>query len=202
MKANSWKNLSVQFFPRAIKGFTLIELIVSIYITSILASIAIPNFSSFIAKIRVNNEITQIQRLLATARNNAINTGMPTTLCPLNENNRCNSQWQGELSVFVDINDNEIYEPLAGEFIIRAKSAIHLNDKLQYGIGRRRVKFAPTGRTLGWGSNGTFKYCPKNHLKSARALSVATSGRFYSSTDWDHDGKNELRNGTEIHCRA
>jgi len=175
---------------------------VSISVTSILASIAVPNFSKFITKIRVENEITQLQRLLATARNTAINTGLATTLCPLDESKQCNTQWHEELSVFIDMNDNQIYEPLSGDNLIRIKKTIKSTDKLQYGLGRKRVKFAPTGRTVGWGSNGTFKYCPKNHEESSRAVSVATSGRFYLSTDWDGDGKDELRNGSEIQCRS
>jgi len=202
MKYNLWLKSSLQLLSFKTKGFTLIELMISISVTSILVSIAVPNFSSFIAKIRVDNEIAQLQRLLATARNTAINTGLPTTICPLDNNKECNTQWHEELSVFIDMNDNQIYEPLSGENLIRIKKTIKSTDKLQYGLGRKRVKFAPTGRTIGWGSNGTFKYCPKDHEESSRAVSVATSGRFYLSTDWDGDGKDELRNGSEIQCRS
>jgi len=196
------QSLFQTFLSHSRKGFTLIELMVSISIIAILVTLVAPNFNLFLAQLRVNNEIVQLQRLLATARNTAINTGLPTTLCPLNENKQCHSQWNKELSVFIDINDNQIYEPLAGENLIRIKKAIKSTDKLQYGLGRKRVKFAPTGHTSGWGSNGTFKYCPKDHEEISRAIRVATSGRFYLSSDWDHDGKDELRNGSEIQCRS
>jgi len=189
-------------FKAKFKGFTLIELMVSVSVFSILITLVAPNFNLFLTQLRVDNELIQLQRLLATARNNAVNTGLPTTLCPLNENNECHTQWHKELSVFIDINDNQIYEPLAGENLIRTKKTIKSIDKLQYGLGRKRVKFAPTGRTIGWGSNGTFKYCPEDHEESSRAVSVATSGRFYLSSDWDGDGKDELRNGNEIQCRS
>jgi len=200
MKCNSCVNSIVQL-SATFKGFTLIELIFSIAIISIFAGIAVPNFNHFLTKIRVDNEIVQLQRLLATARNTAINTGLPTTLCPLNESKQCHSQWHKELTVFIDINNNQIYEPLTGENLIRTKKTVRNTDKLQYGLGRKRVKFAPTGRTSGWGSNGTFKYCPKDHEEISRAIRVATSGRFYVSSDWDGDGKDELRNGSEIQCR-
>ncbi|MCW8832484.1 MAG: GspH/FimT family protein [Colwellia sp.] len=151
---------------------------------------------------RVDNEISQLHRMLLITRNAAINSGLPTTLCPLNEQQQCNSQWQEELSVFIDLNDNQRYDPQSGEKLLRVKSPIMQKDKLQYGIGRTRIKFAPTGRTIGWGSNGTFRYCPNDHQQASRAIRVATSGRFYLSTDSDNDGKDELRNNSEIRCRV
>jgi len=183
------------------KAFTLIELMISISVISILASIALPNFTEFIVKVRVDNEISQLQRLLLTARNQAINTQFPVTLCPLNSQNQCNTQWNKAISVFIDLNNNNIYEPLNNETLVRTKSIIFDGDKLQYGLGRNRIKYAPTGRTTGWGSNGTFKYCPKNHNEKSRAIVISTSGRLYISNDIDNDGKDETRNGAEIVCR-
>ncbi|MGL1959519.1 MAG: GspH/FimT family pseudopilin [Colwellia sp.] len=189
------------FKASLIRGVTLVELMVSISVTSILASIAIPNFSSFMIQMRVDNEITQLYRLLLTARNQAINMQLPVTICPLNENNHCDTQWHNEISVFIDLNHNQTYEPSKNEPLIQTKAVINIEDKLQYGKGRSRIIYSPTGRTTGWGSNGTFKYCPKAHTDKARAIRVATSGRVYISTDFDNDGKDETRNGAEIKCR-
>jgi len=184
-----------------ITGFTLIELIVSVSITSILAAIAIPNFSDFIVQMRVDNEISRLQRLLLTARNHAISVQYPVTLCPLNEQNQCTTQWQDEIGVFIDSNDNKVYEPASNEVLIAMKDFAFEGDKLQYGLRRNRIKFAPTGRTTGWGSNGTLKYCPKNHIDHSRAIVISTSGRFYSSRDINGDGKDQTRNGGNIICR-
>ncbi len=183
-------------------GFTLIELMVSITITSILISIATPKLNSFLAQLRVDNEISTLHRLLFSARNAAINTQLPITICPLNEQNSCTSQWQNELAVFIDLNNNNTYDPIENETLIRTKPAIREVDKLQYGIGRNRIIYAPTGRTIGWGSNGTFKYCPRNYPDKSRAISISTSGRLYASSDIDNDGKDEVRSGSEINCRA
>jgi len=188
-------------FRSRLKGFTLIELMVSVSVISILAVIAVPNYSKFIVKMRVDNEISRLQRLLLTARNHAISVQYPVTLCPLNEQNQCTSQWQGEIGVFIDSNDNKIYEPASNEVLIAMKDFAFAGDLLQYGLKRNRIKFAPTGRTTGWGSNGTLKYCPKNHNDHSRAIVISTSGRFYSSRDINGDGKDQTRNGSNIICR-
>ena len=192
-----------RFTPRrCYSGFTLIELIISISVISILTAIAYPNFNAFLSQMRVDNEISVLHRLLFTARNAAINTALPVTVCPLNELNQCSTQWQNEISVFIDLNNNNTYEPLSDEVLLRTKSAIKHDDKLQYGLWRSRIIYAPTGRTSGWGSNGTFKYCPKGYPEKSRAIRIATSGRLYTSSDIDQDGKDEVRSGGEISCRA
>ncbi|MCJ8320659.1 MAG: GspH/FimT family pseudopilin [Colwellia sp.] len=183
------------------KGFTLVELMVSIIILAVLTAIVVPNFNEFVIKIRVDNEISQLHRLLLIARNSAINANQDVTLCPLDANYHCSTDWQNQIVVFIDINDDKIFSPESNEVIIRMKPAIKIADKLQYGLTRNRIKFAPTGRTTGWGSNGTLKYCPQDFDNFSRAIVVATSGRFYPSTDLDHDGKDEKRNGSEIVCR-
>ena len=182
-------------------GFTLVELMVSVSILSILAIVAIPNFSSFIVKMRVDSQISQLHRLLLTARNTAINSSYPVVVCPLNNSFQCSTNWQQEISVFIDINNDNSFSPDSDETIIKVKKAVKPNEKLQYGLNRNRITFAPTGRTIGWGSNGTFKYCPNGHKNLSRGIVVATSGRFYPSTDIDHDGKDESRGGKEIVCR-
>lgn len=191
----------VNLLNKCARGFTLIELMLSMTVLAILLVIAIPNFSYLLAQLRTNSEISTLHRLLLVARNNAINLQQPVTICPLNIHKQCHTNWQNEISVFTDINDNKIFEPSNGELLISVKNAIPKGDKLQYALRRNRIKYAPTGRTTGWGSNGTFKYCSKNHAETARGIVIATSGRIYLSTDIDNDGRDEVRGGNKIICR-
>jgi len=181
------------------KGFTLVEFMVSVAVLAILSATAIPNFNYFIVKTRVDNEITELYRLLLLTRNTAINTGYEVTLCPLDDANKCSIDWQQTLSVFIDANDNKAKDD--DEKIIKIKNPITEGDKLQYALGRYRLVYAPTGRTVKWGSNGTFKYCPESLTDLSRGVVVATSGRIYVSSDIDNDGKDENRSGKEIICR-
>lgn len=180
-----------------INGFTLLELLVSISVTSILAAIALPNLSSFIVKMRVDNEISQLHRMLLTTRNAAINSGQKAIICPLDYNYQCTSQWHNELSVFIDVNDNKKFDN--NEQVIRIRSEINSEDKLIYGKGRNKITFKPTGHLSGL-ANGTFRYCPESHKKYSRGIVVARSGRVYQSTDINNDGIDENRGNKQINC--
>ena len=182
------------------KGFTLVELMTSVSILAILSAITIPNYSNFIISTRVESEISELYRLLLITRNLAINSGVPVTLCPTNESNECVSNWNNELIVFVDQNNNGIYESSGGDNIIKHKAAIHSSDMLLYGKGRTKIAYEPTGRLEGWGQNGTFRYCPKNKPELAKGIRVAVSGRLYKTADIDFDGKDEVRSGAELKC--
>jgi len=184
-------------FKALTKGFTLIELMISVSVTSILVAIAVPNYSNFIVKMRVDNEISHLHRLLLITRNAAINSGQKAIVCPLDDARQCTSQWQNELSVFVDVNDNKAFD--GNEKIISIRAPINKGDKLIYGIGRTKITFKPTGQLSGL-ANGTFRYCPQSYKNYSRGIVVARSGRLYQSSDIDNDGIDENRGYKEISC--
>ncbi|MBU2925369.1 GspH/FimT family pseudopilin [Colwellia sp. 1_MG-2023] len=179
------------------KGVTLLELIISVSITAILAIIVIPNFNDFIVKMRVDNEISKLHRMLIMARNTAINSGQNTILCPLNTTSQCSELWGNELSIFIDSNNNKTFDP--DEKILQIKEGITVGDQLVYGIGRTMITFKSTGQLSGL-ANGTFRYCPKDYKEHSRGIIVARSGRVYQSSDLDNDGVDENRGNTEISC--
>lgn len=181
----------------SIKGFTLIELMVSVSITSILAAIAVPNFSNFIVKMRVDNEISQLHRMLLITRNTAINSGHKAIICPLDNSSQCTTQWQNKLSVFVDVNNNKLFD--VNEKVIKVRAKITTGDALIYGKKRNKITFKPTGQLSGL-ANGTFRYCPQSHKHNSRGIVIARSGRVYQSSDIDNDGLDENRGNKEINC--
>ena len=177
------------------RGFTLLELMASVSITSVLIAIVAPNLNNFIVQLRVDNEISSLHRMLLITKNSAINSGQKTIICPLNNQSQCTGQWHKALSVFVDVNNNKKFD--INEKIIYIKAEIAPDDKLIYGKGRNKIAYAPTGQLSGL-DNGTFRYCPKDHDSMSRAIIVARSGRLYQSSDIDNDGVDENRTGKEI----
>ncbi|MEI6893893.1 MAG: GspH/FimT family pseudopilin [Colwellia sp.] len=180
-------------------GMTLIELMVSVSITSILTAIALPNLHPFIVQLRVDNEISRLGRLLLVARNYAINSGDKVILCPLNDDGTCSIDWHKELSVFVDSNGNRKFDMADNELLISTKSPIVFGDILKYGTNRDKITYQATGHLFGL-SNGTFKYCPEGYEYMSRGVVVARSGRFYTTTDTNLDGRDETRSNKVISC--
>ena len=181
-------------------GFTLIETLVTISILITLMSIAIPSFADFTIRMRVDNELSILQRQLFIARNAAVNDNSFVTLCPLNNKNECHNEWKGKLSVFTDLNNNKIYEHDIGERIISEKSSVKNGDELQYGKTRTGLTYAPTGHLSGWGQNATFKYCPNNHMDKSRGIVIAVSGRIYITSSNNKSYKDRNRSGRRIIC--
>jgi type IV fimbrial biogenesis protein FimT len=181
-------------------GFTIIEILVSLAILLSLIAIGIPSLNNFIIYMRVDNEISSMHRMLLLARNSAINNELYVTICPLNNDKKCITDWSEKLSVFNDINKNRSYEPNIGESIIKTKPAIRPNDKLQYGKGRNALIYGPTGHLVIWGGNATFKYCPHNHANKSRGIVVSTSGRVYKTVYNAKRAQDTNRSGRVIIC--
>jgi len=181
------------------KGITLLELMTSLAVTSILTAIALPNMNDFVVKMRVDDEISMLQRLLYTTRNAAITSGERAIVCPLTQNGQCTTDWHKSLSVFIDSNNNRTFEAANNERLIVTKAAIKVGDQLIYGKGRVMVSYQPSGHLSGL-SNGTFRYCPHGHEDKSRGIVIARSGRLYASSDIDNDSKDETRMNKEINC--
>ncbi len=181
------------------RGITLIELMIAITISSLLAAIALPNFNDFIVELRVDSEISRLARLLTLARNFAINSDHNVIICPLTTNGACSVMWHEELTVFVDSNNNQKFDVNNGELMIAKKSAAVIGDMLIYAKNRTKITYQATGHLFGL-SNGTLKYCPKGHQNKSRGIIIARSGRFYTTTDINHDGRDQNRSHKTIQC--
>jgi len=204
IKSNSRRNnqqLSRSYPPFYLqKGFNFVELLTTVAITSLLTTIAIPNLSDFIVRLRVNNEISVLKRLLFVTRNSAINSGQRVIMCPLTTGGNCTTDWDKDLSVFIDNNNNQRYDSANNEVLLVTKSAIKDGDILIYGKNRTKITYQPSGHLSGL-SNGTFRYCPLNNDDKSRGIIIARSGRIYASSDIDNDGKDETRMNKEITCK-
>lgn len=177
-------------------GFTIIELMVTIAIAAILFTLGAPSLTEYLTEQKVNNEISQVHRLLLTARNSAINSSQQVIFCPLNDSGKCTSNWNNELSVFNDNNGDGDFDTDT-DLILKIKQAVESGDTLSFSASS--VTFSPSGQ-LNDTQLRTFNFCPKDNSDKNRGVIVSMTGRIYQTTDSDNDGKDENRNGVEISC--
>ena len=168
-------------------GFSLIELMITIAVAAIIMVIAVPNLSSFTTQMRVDNEISELQRLLLTTRNAAINSGQNATLCPLQADDSCQNtiDWTGRIGI------------VSIDGLIKEREAIQAGDKLDFSFNS--VIYNPSGQ-LSNNNIGTFSYCPKGFSDFSRGIDLSLAGRAYLSSDINGDGKDQDRNNNNIVC--
>ncbi|EMU2267047.1 TPA: GspH/FimT family pseudopilin [Neisseria gonorrhoeae] len=167
------------------QGFTLTELLIVMAIAAIMATIALPNMSGWIASRRIASHAEQIANLLRFSRGEAVRLNLPVYICPAQVkkdgtvDNQCDfgKKEQGMLA-FGDKNDNKAYDGDAADVFLRN---VVLNDDIK----DKRINY--TFNHIAFGSsqltadrvvwtfnqNGTFGYTKDQHLAS-------TSSFFYS----------------------
>lgn len=160
-----------------LKGFSLIELITVLSISIILLTIGVPRLTDFYTRYRADSSIRLIQQTLQFARNQAISFNSKVTVCALIDE-KCHSNWQAGLTVFIDINSNNQLD--GNDKKLYTTNAFDSKDTVKY--NRTVIRFLPDG--LASGTNGTLKYCPSSPTSPySQAIVINQAGRSRVSTD-------------------
>lgn len=138
------------------RGFTLLELIVSIVIVAILASISIPYIHDIVIEQRRTVEQKRLTAALNYARSMAITQGEFVTLCPSSDKIHCVANWQQPLMIFIDRHVKAAVD--AHDYLLRRVNALNYGHlTLKAFPTKRYFRFHPNGFTDN--QNGTFQYC-------------------------------------------
>lgn len=159
------------------QGFTLTELLIVMAIAAIMATIALPNMSGWIASRRIASHAEQVANLLRFSRGEAVRLNLPVYICPAQVkkdgtgNNRCDlgKKEQGMLA-FGDKNGNKAYDGDATDVFLRS---VVLNDtddsRINYAFNHIAFDSSrwAAGRVV-WtfNQNGTFGYLSDQNLKN------------------------------------
>ena len=157
-------------------GFSLIELLVTLTIAGILLGWAVPGFNRLLQDLEGERRIHALRAAVQLARTEAVYRGVPTTICPLNGNARCDGDWSRGWTVFRDPERNS--RPFGQEAVLRRFEGVAEGARLHLrAFGTTRYfRMLPNGQT-DW-QNGRFVYCPPpgDELK-VRALVINVQGR-------------------------
>lgn len=184
----------------SIRAFTLLELLVVLAITALLAGMAYPSFNDLLARVHATSRVNDLVGIIRFARHSAINGGRWVTLCPA-IGQRCadSRNWASGIMVFQD--DNRDGNRQAEELVLGYLPELDQGERLRWRSFRRRnfLQFRSEGYT-NW-QNGSFHYCPADgDSRNGKVLIVNIQGRTAPSVDADGDGIDEQANGRPLMC--
>lgn len=158
-----------------VKGFALIELLITLIVLSIILSLTSANLYRLLAENRLATQQNTLTAAIALARNEAIKRGQRIVVCQSEDNLTCTKasrQWHLGWIIYTDINANNQVD--TAEIIIHAQQVIS-KSTLSFGA-RTRVAFHPNGYAVG-ASNGTFIFCDTSDSTIRTGLIISFSGR-------------------------
>jgi type IV fimbrial biogenesis protein FimT len=165
------------------RGFSLLELLVSLSLISILSYWAVPTLKSAGRSSEASQFTQLLTRSLATARNRAVATGERVTLCASTNHRTCLKHWRGEVSILVFTDRNRNYQLDSGDTLHHAQRLMLRHGEAHWrgSLGRPYMRYRVDGSAVEY---GRYSYCPRTGDPGAfRQLVVNRVGRAYLHRD-------------------
>jgi len=183
------------------RGFTLIELMVTLAVLSIVLGIGIPAFDRLVANGRLTSQINQSIGLIAFARSEAAKrTGTTITVCGSSDEATCNtSNWESGWLVMNDVDGDRTIDAGDGDVLLRVGPALSGGNTLRtLGFGNTGfVQFDDAGAP---GSAGTFILCDDRGAVQAKATVLSIVGQNRAAVDEDANSIVNSHTGGDVTC--
>jgi len=165
---------------RSSRGFTLIELIITLALIAIIATFAVPSFSQLIANNRITSTTNNLIGVLNYARAESIKRGRPVDITALASAGN-GDEWGGGWRIWVD----------AGTAGYQAGEEIRVFNEVPDSVtvngpdGVTNFRFRPNGFVDPSPSSGAeygFQVCDDRTGETGRVIQIHTSGRVRHET--------------------
>lgn len=161
---------------RRISGFTLIEAVAALAVTTALLTLGVPAMAEFVHDQRTRSTAHLLHASLASARVHAITLGTSVSVCPA-ANGTCagNGDWSEGWIVFRDT--GRTGAPVSEDDVLhRVQPSARPGSLVVAGTaGRRLVRFLPDGRAAG--TNASITVCSRHPRVAASQVVVSNVGR-------------------------
>ena len=139
--------------PGASRGFTMIELMVTVLVVAILFSVGVPSMRYVTSANRISSEINGLLGDMQFARGEAIKEGQTVTVCVSTNGTGCTggTNWNGGWIVFQDPNANKVVD--AGEAVLRVQPTFTSNDTFVASGAVTSITFNREGFALALGAS-------------------------------------------------
>lgn len=177
-------------------GFTLVDMLMTIAILWILIGIAVPSFTDWVRKNRLQTLQDTIYFTLQTARTMSVTGQKNIHVCGSNDGETCEKIWNNYLLVFDDTNDD--HEPNPEELLLAKTIQINGTFRTRAAFGRPYTEFTYLGSAV---FTGSIIVCHEsNDPRDFRRVTWNRAGRTYIGRDRDEDGLIDDTDGDPITC--
>lgn len=153
-------------------GYNLLEVMTVVAIIGILSMVAVPKLKPLMDRTQAKTSLAQITSAFQLARFSAVSAQQLVTVCPLDANNACSTDWTAPLTVFLDPNNTRaLPDPTA---ILREFPALPYGQMKAAPANKNYFQYTAQGHSHG--TIGHVRYCPEGEKAMARVV-VNMAGR-------------------------
>ena len=155
------------------QGFTLLELLITLVIVAVLVAMGGPAMSDLLDRMRTEDAVSRWQAELTYARQAAATYNTIVTVCPVDADNACASDWSSGYHIFTDHNGNDTINE--DDEVLHQRSAIDQRDHTRASDRMAVIRFDTEGFTQ---SSGALVYCPGDvNSGLSQGLVISSTGQ-------------------------